>query len=66
MLTVWWILYNDETGDFEYHKMPLDLVDEVEELPMSTFVRMEVTDNSDVIPFGNLNESKFVNELEIN
>ena len=66
MLTVIWILYNDDTGHFEYHKIPLDLVDEVEELPMSTFCRMEVTDNSDVIPFGNLNETKFENELELN
>lgn len=66
MLTTWWILYNDDTGHFEYHKMPLDLVDDVEELPISTFRRMEVIDNSDVIPFGDLDTNKFERELELN
>ncbi len=66
MLTIWWILYNDDTGEFEYHKIPLDLVDDVEELPMYTFRRMEVIDNSDVIPFGNLDDNKTERELELN
>ena len=49
MMTLKIIAYNDKTGESEAFNIPIDLLDDIEELPMFTFKEMNVFTNTEVI-----------------